>query len=772
MESVVVGAAFAALITFWWIKKGDWNQNLEGRDSGWIAVLPRPDTPPAVQGMPSTGGHRADIEGLRAVAVLLVLVYHAEFGWASGGFIGVDVFFVLSGFLITSLLLREFANSGTVSLANFWARRARRLLPASGIVLVATLIAGRVLLDGLSQEELARDALAACAFVVNIRFANVGTDYLTSQLPPSPLLHFWSLAVEEQFYMIWPGLLIVLVRVLRLSRRALGVTMAAMWIVSLVLCVRWTTTTQPNAFFLLPARAWELLTGAGLALIGGTIVAMPRRARGLLGWAGVAVIVLTAVVLDGSSKFPGWLALLPVLATAAVINAGDGNLDGPFAVLRAKPLQWLGARSYAIYLWHFPILILADREWGPLPAATRVLLLVLSVVLAALSYVIVENPVRHSAALAASPTRSLVMGAWVAVIGVGAAALVLNNPPTLDAGVEAVAPTLATEVSTTVPVVEPGSSVVATDPAASTTVAPTTTAASAPAADASRDNPAELAAMVAANLPTLESAVQTAKVPSNLSPSLGNARNDLPAVYSNGCIVDVGDNRTKSCIYGDAGGSVTIVLFGDSHAAQWMPALHKVALQNGWRLIVHTKRACPDAEIPTDKDPNGTDCAVWRAAVVDQIAQLQPDLVVMSSYRYKQVGSAAGRDPDAVWREGIEKTVAKVRPSTKHLVLLGDTPTPLGDVPSCLAGNLSNVPACMNSREGAVRPSRLAVERDVAAQYDADFVPTSDWLCTDQACPVIIGTVLVYRDNSHINATTSEFLSPYVDTALRTVLAG
>ena len=366
MESVVVGALFAALIAYWWVKKGDWNQNLEGRDSGWIAAFPRTDTPlPAVQGVLPNGSYRADIEGLRAVAVLLVLVYHAEFSWASGGFIGVDVFFVLSGFLITSLLLREMVNTGTVSLANFWARRARRLLPASGVVLLATLLAGRLMLDGLSQAELARDALAACAFVVNIRFANVGTDYLASQLPPSPLLHYWSLAVEEQFYMLWPGLLVVLVRGMRLSRRALGGVMAVMWIVSLGLCVWWTSRTQPNAFFLLPARAWELLTGAGLAFIGGTVVAVPKRLRGLVGWAGLAVIVVSAVLLDGSSMWPGWLAVLPVVATAAVINAGDGNLRGPFALLRARPLQWVGARSYAIYLWHFPILILADRKWGP-----------------------------------------------------------------------------------------------------------------------------------------------------------------------------------------------------------------------------------------------------------------------------------------------------------------------------------------------------------------------------------------------------------------------
>jgi len=766
VDQVVVGAAFVALLTWWWVNKADWNRNPQGEEPGVpLAQRSLEIPPPALRHAVPSAAFRPDIEGLRAIAVLLVLVYHAEFGWAAGGFIGVDVFFVLSGFLITSLLLRELRTTGTVSLSNFWARRARRLLPASGLVLVCTLLAGRVILDGLSQQELARDAIAASAFVANIRFFSVGRDYLTSELPPSPLLHFWSLAVEEQFYMVWPALLMLLTRVLRLGRRALGGVIGLMWVASLVACVVITSQNQPWAFFMLPARAWELLTGAGLAFIGGTVVGMRERQRGLLGWAGLAVILASALLLDGSYQFPGWIAAIPVIATALVINAGTAA-GGPGRLLSAPVMQWLGGRSYAIYLWHFPILILADRQWGPLPAGTRVVLLVLSVVLAAVSYHFLENPVRHSESLAAAPARSLALGAWIALIGIGGSVLMINNPPTLDAGVEAVAPTIV-EASTTVaaPVA----------PAASSTTAlgtTTTTTAPTPVADASHDNPPALAALVAANLPTLEQAVQTSKVPSNLSPNLSNARNDLPAVYDNGCILDIGVNQPKNCIYGDPNGSVTVVLFGDSHAAQWMPAMHQVASQRGWRLLVHVKKACPTAEIPTDKDPNRTDCVPWREDVISLIGQLHPDLVVMSAYRYKQVGSAAGRDPDTVWREGIDLTVSKVRPLTDHLLLLGDSATPLDDVPSCLAGNLSNAGACMNSREGAVRPGRLAVERDVAAKYDADFIPTSDWMCTDSYCPVIVGNVLMYRDNSHITATASQFLAPYVDAALQTVLSG
>ena len=700
--------------------------------------------------------------------MLLVLLYHAHLPPFRGGFIGVDVFFVLSGFLITSLLLRELDRTGTVSLANFWARRARRLLPASGLVLVATLLASRTMLDGLSQAELARDAIAASAFVVNIRFMVAGTDYLASQLPPSPLLHFWSLAVEEQFYLVWPGLLMVLTRVLRMSRRTLGIVIGVGWAVSFLACVRLTTSSQPFAFFMLPSRAWELLTGAALALAGGAVLRLGRAERALLGWVGLGGIVLLGVWFSDGTSFPGWVALLPVLATALVINAGGaGAPNGPHRWLSAQPLQWVGARSYAIYLWHFPVLVLAERKWGPLPWTTRLLLLGLSVLLAAASYWFIENPVRHSARLAAVPGRSLAMGAGIALAGVVGAALLLAHPPRLDAGGEAAAPTLA--VQTTLPTAVPGdasTSVPAPDP--SSTVAVPTTVQS--VADASHDNPPALAAMISANATLLAEAATTAKVPSNLSPSLAKARGDLPQIYSNKCILDPGMKTPKTCIYGDANGSTTIVLFGDSHAAQWMPALHKVASENGWRLVVHVKKACPTAEISIVKDPGGADCGVWRDRVLEQLAALKPDLVIMSAYRYKMSGADAGRDADQAWSEGLDRMMVKLRPLANKVLVLGDTATPSTDAPSCLASNLSNVGNCLTDRGTAVKKGRLAVERDIARKYDAAFIPTSDWTCTDNVCPVVVGNVLMYRDNSHITETASIFLAPYIEAAVRSVL--
>lgn len=285
--------------------------------------------------------------------------------------------------------------------------------------------------------------------------------------------------------------------------------------------------------------------------------------------------------------------------------------------------------------------------------------------------------------------------------------------------------------------------------------------------DASHDDPPELTPLIAANLPLLEEATKTKKVPANLDPSLGAAKDDLPQVYGDGCILDVGVSEPKECVYGDPTGSVTIVLFGDSHAAQWMPAIDLVAKQNGWRLIVHAKKACPSAEIPTIKDPNHTDCAVWRAAVIASLEALHPDLVVMSGYRYQAAPGTEGRSPDTVWRDGTDLTVSKVKPFAQHVLLLGDSATPALTVPYCLANDLTNVPICMASRKDATRPNRLQVEREVAAKYDIDFIPTSDWMCTDTQCPVIVGNILMYRDDSHITATASEFLAPYIELALR-----
>ncbi len=309
-----------------------------------------------------------------------------------------------------------------------------------------------------------------------------------------------------------------------------------------------------------------------------------------------------------------------------------------------------------------------------------------------------------------------------------------------------------------------------TSPVAPTAaVAPTTTVVATtgpPSPDAA------IAAMVQANATTLQDGAVTEVVPSNLTPSLGRARSDKPQIYADGCILNNGQVAKEGCFYGDINSPVTVVLFGDSHAAQWFPALQQIAQQNHWRLDVRTKKGCPTADIPIADPARGPECGPWRQRVMADLAGEHPDLVIMSAYRYNTTSRAIGSSPDDIWRNGLQTTLDEVRPLATNVLVLGDTPTPLNDVPSCVASHLRHVSACMNPRSSAVKPGRLSVELDLAIAHDARFVPTGDWLCTATDCPVVIGNLLVYRDNSHITTAASMWLEPYLEAALKPLITG
>ena len=293
---------------------------------------------------------RSDIEGLRAVAVLAVLLYHARVPGFAGGYVGVDVFFAVSGFLITSILLREGDSTGTIALPAFWARRVRRLLPASMLVVVVTLAVARVALDPLAQRAANHDGLlAALGVVINTVFAFREVDYLHGAAA-GPFQHYWSLALEETFYLVWP---VVVWAVVRRGRAVLGVVAGVGAAASFLLCIRWTTSPgAPLAFFLLPARAWELLVGAVAALGAPRLARLPRA----VGWAGLVAVAVAVCGFDDLTLFPGWAAALPVFGTVALLLAPHG----PVRVLGTRALGWWGARSYSIYLWHWPAVVLAE----------------------------------------------------------------------------------------------------------------------------------------------------------------------------------------------------------------------------------------------------------------------------------------------------------------------------------------------------------------------------------------------------------------------------
>ena len=358
---------------------------------------------------------RPDIEGMRAIAVGLVVLFHAFGKPFTGGFVGVDVFFVISGFLITSLLLKEHDRAGRISISGFYARRVRRILPASALVVLVTLFATYHWLGFIAGNSVANDAKWTAIFAANIHFGLVRTDYFGALSPPSPLQHMWSLGVEEQFYLVWPGVFLVLVVLARGAqhRKVLAGALSSIIAASLIWSVIQTAANQTWAYFSPLTRGWELALGALVAVLTPKIARLRRAwVPQALAFAGLAGIALAAMLFTSDTRYPGSAVTLPVVGSAVLIAAGCANQRTIVGrALSARPMQWLGARSYSLYLWHWPLLIIpaqyATRELSAFQNAGWVLL---TVVASAITYRFVENPVRRSKLLASRTVLSLALG--------------------------------------------------------------------------------------------------------------------------------------------------------------------------------------------------------------------------------------------------------------------------------------------------------------------------------------------------------------------------
>lgn len=660
-------------------------------------------------------GFRPDLEGVRAVAVLLVVLYHAGLAWLPGGYVGVDVFYVLSGFFITGLLVSEAQRSGRIRLAPFYARRGRRLLPAATLVIVATAVASWFIYPPLRAVSLGWDAITSALDVANFRYAFQATDYLASSDEASPFLHFWSLAVEEQFYWVWPLLVMLAIGAFaarRLNPRRLVIVLSVVTVASFAACVWLTRTDQPWAFFLLPTRAWELAVGALLALGVARLRAIPAAFADLLGLLGLGAIVAASVLFTDATAFPGYAAALPVAGTAALIAAGAASRGGVSALLSLAPMRAIGRWSYSIYLWHWPLLILPAVAVGAtLPGAARAGLVLASIAAGALTFRFLEDPLRRSPSLSASTGRSLALSAGLVLAGTAAgAALVIGG-------------TNATGGSGTAP-------------------APTPTA---PAQPSARE-----AALDAA-------AVAPQPVPANLTPSLLDPKADLARIYADRCHGEFAEDSFGDCVYGAKDGTRTVFLVGDSHAAHWFDAMEQIARDNDLRLVSLTKSGCPlvSTTLPSPTNPGGEyiECRTWNEAVLARIDAEQPDLVVVSGSR-------------EILRErydGLTDMLTRLTGAGHQVLVLGDTARQSVDVPECLSGNLDNALACADSAEKGIDAASQDAMAASAAQAGAAFTATAPWLCTDTVCPVVVGNLLMYRDASHLTTAASRWLAPTLE---------
>ncbi|AQT79344.1 acyltransferase [Mycolicibacterium litorale] len=673
---------------------------------------------------------RPDIEGLRAVAVIAVVAFHAQLG-LGGGFIGVDIFFVISGFLITRLLIDEVTTTGRVNLARFYGSRARRLLPAAGTVLVITAAAAAALLPPVQARSVLGDALASALYVGNYRFAMHGTDYLADTLP-SPFQHYWSLGVEEQFYLLWPALILGtawLVR--RVGRRTTVPYFAGALLVvavaSFALSMLWTHTSPPWAFFSLPSRAWELAIGGLVALSAPLWRRLTPGPAAVAGIGGLVLILGTCVQLDEHTPYPGTAALLPVFGTALVVGAGIATPTGGAGRWLSLPwMRGLGRLSYSWYLWHWPVLIfvpmLAGRELGLIG---RLVAVSASFALAVLTLRYVERPVRYSAPLRRSPRRSLALGSTVTAAAVAAALLlpVFVRPPV---GPGAPAPAAAVEAQSTL------------------------------GADPLTDAVNRIAAAVRA-------AAQRRDVPSNLTPALDDAATDKPAVFVNGCVRSWLDIGVPECASGDPAAPTTVALVGDSHVAMWEPALEVTARQRHWRLETMAKITCPLQGTQITSPYLGreyTECQAWRAQVFDRLKAERPKLIVVSMSR--RYGADFGFTTyDRGWRDSLKALVMRLRSTTDARVLvLGPVPDPHSTVPVCLSAHLSDTRPCTPARDVAMSAAGIAAEADMVRAGGGQYADLSALFCTDTVCPVTVGNDLVFRDDNHITVEYAQSLGP------------
>ncbi|HKV22809.1 MAG TPA: acyltransferase family protein [Mycobacterium sp.] len=680
---------------------------------------------------------RPDIEGLRAVAVVAVVLFHAGIPGVSGGFIGVDVFFVVSGFLITGLLWREASGTGTVRLARFYGARARRLLPAAVTVLVATCAASTMLLPPLQARSVLVDGIASAMYVGNYRFAIQGTDYLAADAPPSPLQHYWSLGVEEQFYLLWPAVIIgtawALARVARrygsagsLSVAPYVVVLGVLTALSFTVSLAWTADSPSWAFFSLPTRAWELAVGGLVALTAGAWRHLPGPSAALVGWGGLALIVVTCTQIGEGTPYPGTTALLPVLGTALIIGAGCATPElGVGRFLSRPTMRRIGRLSYSWYLWHWPVLLLGPALLGGDTGLTSRLAMVgVSFALAVATLILIENPVRFAPSVKESAERSLAVGGVLTAVAVAACLVLLTvRPVPIGHGV----------VAAPVAAIEPG--------------APTSPKAPPPSV---RDQVLTAVANSTGQQP----------VPANLTPALGGIAK--PEVFINGCVLSWRDVAQPECVSGDTGSTTTVALVGDSHAAMWQPALEPVARERHWRLETMSKVLCPFLDIPINSPYLGrtfTECEKWRGAVMARLFKERPQVIVLDMSR--RYGADFGfTSYDRAWLDRLTLVVKTLRGSGARVLVLGPVADPHSTVPTCVSAHMDDAAACAPSRADGLNDGGIAAEAAATAAGGGQYAELSELFCTADRCPVIIGNTLVYRDDNHITTEYAKVLAP------------
>ncbi len=689
-------------------------------------------------------GFRQDIQGLRALAVLLVILDHAKIGPFHGGFIGVDVFFVISGFLITGLLVSEAERTGRVSLLGFYARRARRILPAATLVIVATVGAGAYYLSAVEASGAIKDALWATFFAANFKLARDGTDYFQNDTPPSPLQHYWSLAVEEQFYVVWPLLVLLLClyaawrarrssgqRSLGPRVRDLGVSPLVVIVgVSFAYSVSYSTTDPVSAYFSPFTRAWELGIGALIACLSTRLILLKPTVQAALSWGGLVAVGVAALVYDGTTVFPGYAAALPVVGTAALLACGLRPAAwGPQRLLSLLPMRALGDWSYSLYLWHWPALIIAAEVFGVFSLGRRLAVVALVVPLSAASYYFVENPVRTAKIFRVRRLRGVLLYPAVVILTL---------------------PMLAAANAVVEGEVNGGGPPITVDEFGQGTGGPTPGFSQDP-----------VVALVQASVKAAQNGYE---IPADLKPSLLDLGTDIPDLGK--CQYFEINNDRPLCPRGDTEGDKTLVLIGDSHARQWVPALDELSQRYGYTAYFLIREGCPSSDVTPWMVHGGpsTDCEAFQDWAREQVEELQPDVVLLGSEAnrrgFSDDGELVNDEPTmaTLYREGMEREIDYLAPNAGRVIVIGDPPAVMEHPGRCLSERDATLESCLSS-EDKVSLTYIDSLRQAAKNKGVVFVETAAWFCADGLCPSVVGDYIAHRDRTHISQSYAGYLT-------------
>jgi peptidoglycan/LPS O-acetylase OafA/YrhL len=696
------------------------------------------------------GHFRREIQGLRAVAVLLVIANHMR-AWPAGGFIGVDVFFVVSGYVITRLLLREVERSGRVSLREFYRRRVKRIMPAAVVVLGTTAIVASLVYSPSQQAQTNTDIAWALGFAANWRFVINGTDYLHAADAVSPVQHFWSLSVEEQFYFVWPVLIILAALATKKHpaqlRGVLAVAASLIACGSFIFAMHESVALPTAAYFSTFSRGWELALGCLAACAAPWTRRLPAPLQTPIAWAGLAGITASIFTIDAASRFPAPSAALPVLATVAILIAGERSELQNVYPLTNRVTTWIGDLSYSLYLWHFPVLILLDAVLPDRGRKYDLIAIALIGTLALLSYYFIENPLRRSewrfphwrrweirpAAHWKAATSVLVLLA----IGTSVSAFALSSRPAAEP--QPVDLTGFTSTSTHAELTE---------------------------------RAAVTKALQAQSWPKLAPAVMDPGVVAQ-----------APEWVHDGCL---GDERGADadpfqnalrCSYGNPSAPHTIAVVGDSHAISYVPGV-RGALGQDWRIEVYTLEECPAVWVDVSRGDGAPhpDCPRFHQQVADHLHAEHPDVIMMTSatVALTQLTSRATGDAlTAEWRSGTVAAVRALASATDRLVLVDDPPS-TANLASCYT-RLNGPGRCVTSVNTfylqMVDAQRAAVE--VLHLRNVSYPSTARWFCSSEGlCPAFVGRTPVAVDGYHLTDAMARKLAPLLREVLLSTTLG